>query len=334
MADGAFSPLGSRNSAIGPNSNTGQNLHRTSTLTAPIIDFCTVVLDSEAAKKFVAKKHLTEILRDLFSTESRIAVGPLMDRPFNFYERSATMIDESSTICGKIGVALDGRIQISLTGQGCQHVADWNRAADMIEAIDGRLSRVDIAVDDLTGETFSVDMFRDLYVQGDFTTNGRPPQGHYIDDLGNKKGCSMYIGQKGHKQLNVYEKGKQLGDPNSDHTRCELRLYSKRYELPVDALRNPGKYFGSAYPLLVAFVVGECERLQLKEVMVNASAKAMVKFLRNQAGTALQLVMDALGDDAVEFIVEHVARSGRPGRFKSFTGDLPLFLRNELLSDP
>ncbi len=330
MADGTFSPLRTAHSAVGPNSNTGLK----STLTAPIIDFCTAVLDSEKARKLFQKMPLAEVFRAVFPVSTSIAVGPIKDVPFNFYERHAVLVDETGSMCGKIGLANDGRIQISLTGQGCQHVLDWHRVADAIDMVGGRISRVDIAVDDLTGETFDVQTFKAMHADGAFVCNGRPPSARFIDDLGTKKGCTLYIGQKGHKELCAYEKGKQLGDPDSEHTRCELRLYAKRMELPTDVLRTPGKYFGAAYPMLAAFVIGECERLQLKERMVNASAKAMVKFLRNQAGTALHLVMDALGDDAVEFLVENIVRPGRPGRFKSYVGDLPLYLRNELLDQP
>lgn len=326
MADGTFSPLGACKTSAGPNSNTGQK----STLSQPIIDWCTAVLDSDDAKKYTRGRPLTEILRDLFHTGQSIAVGPLQDRPLNFYHRSATMVDLTGTVAGKIAVRDDGAIQIILNGQGCQHVPYWPSVADNLDNIKARLSRVDIAVDDLTGETFNLRTFRNLFDEGAFVTNGRPPSGSFVDDLGSNKGCSLYVGQKGHKQLNVYEKGKQLGDPESDYTRCELRLYAKRLELPNDALRNPAIYFAGAYHALAAFVVGEAERLQVKEVMVNASAKAMVRFLRNQAGTALQLVMDSLGDTALEYLMEHVVRPGRPGRFKRFSGDLHSLVRSQL----
>ena len=327
MADGqTFSPLGARNSGQGPNSNTGQK----SSLSAPIIDFCTVVLDSEKAREFMRKRAPTEVLRDLFHVGSSIAVGPVTDKPFNFYPRSAVMVDATGHVAGRIGYSDDGRMCISLTGQGCQHVPHWPSVANNLDAIGARISRVDIAVDDLTGETFNIQTFRDLHTAGEFMSNGRPPTASFVDDLGSNKGCSLYVGQKGHKQLNVYEKGKQLGDPESMHTRCELRLYAKRIDLPNDVLRNPGKYYAGAYPALVAFVIGEAERLQVKEIMVNASAKAMVKFLHTQAGTALHLVMDALGDEALEFIMENIVRPGRPGRFKRTTGDLAALVRTQL----
>lgn len=331
MPDGTFSPADVRNTPLGPGSNTGQK----STLTQPMFDFAVVVLDSEKAKNLFRKMPLRDVVAYVFGTGSSIVVGPLQDRQFNFYPRSATMVDALGEVCGKIGLGDDGRICISLSGQGCQYVparpdGSWPHVAQVLDDLGCHTSHVDIAVDDLCGQTFNLQTFRDLYDQGEFTMNGRPPKAQFVDDCGSNDGCSFYVGQRGHKQLNVYEKGKQLGDPESAHTRCELRLYAKRIDLPNDVFRNPGKYFAGAYPVLVAFVVGEAERLQIKERMVNASAKAMVRFLYTQAGTSLRAVMDAFGDDALEFIMENIVRPGRPGRFKSTTGDLSALIRAQL----
>lgn len=332
MADGGpFHQSSRANGAlrdpVGPGSNTGQK----STLTAPIIDFCVAVLDSDKAKKLTRKMPLTEVLRYVFGTGSSIAVGPLQDRVFNFYQRSATMVDTLGQVCGKIGLRDDGAIQISMTGQGCQHVPSWRQVADRLDDLGARLSHVDIAIDDLTGETFDIQTFIDLYDQGEFVMNGRPPNAQHVSDMGSGKGCSFYVGQRGHKQLNIYEKGKQLGDPESRHTRCELRLYAKRIDLPNDVLRDPGKYFGSAYPMLEAFVVGEVERLGLKDQIVNASTVAAVRFLRTQAGTTLNAFLDALGEEeGLAFIKKSILRTDRPGRWKGITGDLGALIRAQL----
>lgn len=332
MPDGTFSPLERSNNAaggsLGPCSNTGQK----SSLTAPIRDWCTVVFEGDAFKAWSRKKPPALVVREIFGTIGHIACGPLREKPMNFYPYSAVLVDETGTVAGHYMADDTGRVCISLSGQGTQHVPDWNATADMLDLLGGRLSRLDIAIDDLTGETFDIHHFKNLHAEGAFVNNGRPPLASFVDDLGSNKGCSLYIGQKGHKQLNVYEKGKQLGDPDSGHTRCEVRLYAKRLDLPTDALRNPGKYFASAYPLLAAFVVDEAERLRVKEQMVNASAKAMVRFMRTQAGTTLNAIMNALGDDALEFLMEHVVRPGRPGRFKSTTGDLDALIRAQLQS--
>lgn len=329
MADGTFSPLPACKSpaavAVGPGSNTGQK-----SLTAPIRDWCTVVFEGDAFKAWSRKRPPSEVLHGVFGTQGRLVCGPLREKPMNFYPYSAVLLDETSSVAGHYMTDDAGRVCISLSGQGTQHVQDWFAVADKLDELGGRISRLDIAIDDLTGEVFDIHHFKNLHAEGAFMNNGRPPIASFVDDLGSNKGCSLYIGQKGHKQLNVYEKGKQLGDPDSGHTRCELRLYAKRLDLPTDALRYPGRYFASAYPLLAAFVVDEAERLLVKEQIVNASAKAMVRFLRTQAGTALHLVMDALGDEAVEFLMKEVVRPGRPGRFKRTTGDLAALVRAQL----
>lgn len=325
MADGTFHRSG-RASGHGPNSNTGQK----SSLSAPIIDACTVVFEKPKALKCFSKMPLAEVFRYVFGTSGAVVVGSIQEKPFNFYPRSASIIAAEGGVVGKIGIGDDNRLCISLMGQGCGLVPNWRYVADILDDLDARLTRVDIAVDDLTGETFNLQTFKNLHEEGAFVMNGRPPSASFVDDLGSNKGCSLYIGQKGHKQLNVYEKGKQLGDPESEHTRCELRLYAKRLDLPNDALRNPGKYFAGAYPALVAYVIGEAERLDVKQQMVNASAKAMVRFMRTQGGTALNVIFNAFGDEAVEFILEHIVREGRPGRFKSYTGDISALVRNQL----
>lgn len=324
-ADGTFHQSGGATPSVGPGSNTGQK----STLTAPIIDFCVAVLDSDKAKKLFRCMSMSEVLRYVFGTGNAIAVGPLQDRVFNFYQRSATMVDATGSVCGKVGLRDDGAIQISLTGQGCQHVPSWSQVADRLDDLGARVSHVDIAVDDLTGETFDIQTFLDLYEQGEFTMNGRPPHAQHVSDCGSGKGCSFYVGQRGHKQLNIYEKGKQLGDPESKHTRCELRLYAKRIDLPNDVLRQPGKYFGAAYPMLEAFVIGEVERLGLREQIIDTSVGAAQRFMRTQAGTTLG-VFAACFDSPEAFFAwlqRTILRNDRPGRWKAIKGDLHAHVR-------
>lgn len=294
-------------------------------LAAPIIDFCTVVIPAAGVEG--EGMGYVDLFRSIFGTANKLALGALRDQPWNFFPRSATVVDESGNVAGKVGVAEDGKTCFSLTGAGCAQVPSWRLVESRLRDLGAHLTRLDIAVDDLAGECFSVDTFREAYHSGAFVMNGRPPQARFVSDEGSGKGCTLYIGQKGHKELCVYEKGKQLGDPDSRHTRCELRLYAKRLDLPLDALTNPGKYFGAAYPMLAQYVVGELERLHVREEMVNASWGAFRSWLRTQAGTGLQLIFDALGDDAGRFLFDEIARDGRPGRFKQYSGDLTSMIR-------
>lgn len=311
---------------VGPNSNTGP---KSSQLTEPLIDFLTIVLPEKALKRSGCSDY-REMFDWIFGTGAKIVMGAILDRTWQFHPQSATLIDETGEVAGKVGFAESGKICISVSGHGTRHVTNWRRAEEQLGLLDAYITRLDIAVDDLTGETFRPEIFRDAWHAGEFTSNGRPPEAQFISDEGSGKGCTLYIGQKGHKQLCIYEKGKQLGDPDSQYTRCELRLYAQKTILPLSALSNLREHFAGAYPLLAQYIVGEATKLLAKEAMVNASAVAMVRTLRQQAGTALRLCIDAMPDAALEFLLEHVARPGIPGRFKGVTGDLPTLLRNEL----
>lgn len=308
-----------------PSSNTGPK----STLARPIIDYCTASLPAGALKRAGLHRY-DELAWWVFNFYGKVAIGPLLERSWLFCQHSATMVDQAGEVVGKIGVHEDGRVILSITGKGCSYVPNWSVVRQRLEQVDAHLTRVDIAVDDLEGQAFDVETFRTMYHAGEFNTGGRNPKSRFVSDEGSGDGNTLYIGRKGHKELCVYEKGKQLKDPDSKHVRCELRLWRNKIDLPLDALTNPGRYFGAAYKMLAQFVIGEVEKFEVRERNVNATAKAMVACLKNQSGSAIGLIIDALGDEAAEFIVKHIKREGRPARFKAIPGDLVTLIRQQL----
>ena len=336
MTFSAVPPVHRAGQGLDPGSNTGPKYQApiaANSLTEPLVDFLTVVVPAGALKKTRCRDY-REMLAWIFGTGSKVVMTSIEDKPWQFHEQSATLIDETNSVCGKVGFSETGKICFSLSGKATRHLdhsrASMARLVHKLKTVEAHITRIDIAVDDLQGRAFNVEQMRQAYKDGAFTSNGRPPKSRHFSDEGSGDGCTLYIGQKGHKELCIYEKGKQLGDVTSSYTRCELRLYGSKVELPLDVLTSLGEHFAGSYPLLAEFIVGEATKLQAKEVMVNASAVAMVRVLRQQAGTALRLCMDAFKDDAVEFLLEHVARPGVPGRFKGFTGDLPQQLHDEL----
>ncbi|WP_127166192.1 replication initiation factor domain-containing protein [Xanthomonas euvesicatoria] len=320
----------------GPSSNTGQKSQTLEGLSKPIIDFCTLVFDTDKAIKLLKRMSAQEMVSYVFGTSGSIVAGALVERLWNFrYQRSAILIDETSSVCGRIGISDAGEVCISLTGQGCTHVPNWAYAERIAQDLGAHLTRIDIAIDDHMGKWFDVEHFRDAYHEGGFTMNGRPPHAKHISDEGTDKGCSFYVGQKGHKELCIYEKGKQLGDPESEWTRCEVRLYAKRMILPLSAMVDPGKHFASAYTILADLVLGELERLELKERIVNPSVKAMIEFIDTQAGTALRVLWNALNSRSPEYAVSvlqrYLSHDGVPGRFKNLQQlDLEVRISNQL----
>lgn len=309
----------------GPNSNTGQK----GQLAAPVIDWCSVTFPAHTLKNLGLSSY-HDLLEYVFGTKGRIALGVIEEKRWNFFPWSGVMVDETGTLCGRIGLADNGETHISLTGQGCKHVASWAQARRAIEEAKGRITRADIAVDDFAGSRINVETFIE-YVKADaFTSRGRPPLCQLVDDFDSGKGKTLYIGQRGYKQLCVYEKGKQLGDPDSDYCRAELRLYNKHHVIDPAVLTDPGMFFAGAYEVLAQFIADEVAKLEAKERQARPTAEATLENLKRQSGTTIGLLVRAFGEDVVRVIVDHVARPGVPGRFRSYTGDPVELLRTHI----
>ena len=166
-----------------------------------------------------------------------------------------------------------GRWMLDLSGAGCGLVKDWEALEDTLECMSAKLTRVDLAVDFLEGQK-TVDDAVKMHKEGLFTLNGRKPKSSTVGDwVDGKEGRTFYIGKmKNGKCLCVYEKGKQLGDLESQWTRYELRLGSKDREIPYDVLTSPDKYYAGSYPVLQSLlddVEGELIETISKETKIN-----------------------------------------------------------------
>lgn len=154
-----------------------------------------------------------------------------------------------------------GWVHVSLSGQGCQWVPDWDTAQEELEglaALDYR--RVDIALDTV-GQEVGHDTVVNAYRAGMFTTNGRPPKCNRVESERPEDGRTVYIGSRTNdKFFRGYEKGKQLADgsglthiggvPVEDMYRLELELKAKSGALPGDLIDQRDQYFAGAYPYL------------------------------------------------------------------------------------
>ena len=112
-----------------------------------------------------------------------------------------------------------GTAFLSLTGESCALISDWLRFVNLFkDGLKGRITRWDGAVDVYDGIP-SVDDARTLYEAGKFNAGGRKPlcsnSGNWTDS-DDEKGRTFYVGsRKNGKLIRIYEKGKQLGDPES-----------------------------------------------------------------------------------------------------------------------
>lgn len=331
---GGFSPVGPCNpppgGASGPSSNTGQK-------GGALVDYLTVVLsEATAAERGLAL--LDDLLSTVFGFRGEVVHGGWRDKRWQFYNHSAVLFDREGEMvgrCGRDGNA--GTICISLSGAGTRWVRNWHTVQRELAALNAKISRVDLAHDDYEGKRINVRDMRERARERAFMQGGTPPRWRFLDDEGSPgTGCTLYVGSKGHKELCIYEKGKQLGDKNSPWNRAEVRLYGKHTPVPLDVLTDPLAFLRGAYDVLaevLADVVhAECTRIKTQKAAVAATGEALVEWLARQAGPSLFVLLEAFGGSWADFLQHRVVREGSPGRFRGHAKGEPLFqlLREQL----
>jgi len=331
----SFSPVptGEKGGAgeVGPSSNTGQKGQVASDGTA-IIDYLTLVVPQSSLEDLRCQ-NIDLLLFRIFGFRGEVVAGALRAKPWMFYRQSAYLTDREGEMVGRIGVAGNrDTVCISLTGAGCKWVKDWNRVRREVETLRAKISRVDVAHDDYEGERLDVHALRERAAAGDFCEGGAPPRHRFLSDEGHGTGSTLYVGGKGHKELCVYEKGKQLGLKTSRWVRAEVRLYGKHVEISADVLSNPGPYLRGAYSALAELITGICTRMRTIKKQVECSATAAVEWLERQAGPLLFCLREAFGASFADVLDTRVVRFGHPGRFRGIAKGEPLYrmMREEL----
>lgn len=345
---GGFSPMAPRglDGRVCPVGNTGQNVGE-ARKTRALIDYCTAVFRVSQLPDFFADDGVftDEKIRELVDTVypgAGFVVGAVESKTVDYCPLSARIVGPDGVPAGHFCIAADSaRVIIDLTGAGCRWVQDWGHVARTLESYEARISHADCAVDDYDGTVVTLAALKGLAESGAFKNDGAgaPPSCSYWDDMGTGKGCSLYVGQRGHKQLNCYEKGKQLGDPDSPYVRVEVRLYGKHLKgksLPYDVLTRPLAYVLGAYDVLAElFRATETTRAKTVKVAVEATAVAAVRWLRDSAGPLLNLVQASFQGDTLQFLLDHVNRGGIPRRFRGLGGGdaLPALFRSAFAPD-
>ena len=231
---------------------------------------------------------------------------------FGFTERhrlTCTLNDGTRVEVGALargGESQKGRWLLQLTGKGCGLVTDWASLQELLQGFDATLSRVDLAVDFLEGE-HTVDDAVDLYEEGAFINRGRNPefdaQGAWNVD--GKKGRTVYIGKlKNGKSLCVYEKGRQLNDPDSNWTRFEVRLGNRDRVIPLDVLTDPDRFFVGAYPALANLLESAAEEIPTTHTEAKASLGHLLHHLRRCYGKTMHHALSSTGVSTADLVDE------------------------------
>lgn len=225
---------------------------------------------------------------------------------------NGALVDIGSVAYG--GDSQRGRWMFQLTGKGCGLVSDWESLHCFLEELDAKITRLDLAVDFLSGE-YTVDDAVKQHEEGGFTGSGRPPvtacAGDWLDGL---RGRTLYVGRGASgKMLRVYEKGIQLGDMGSPWVRYEVQLGAKDRVIPLEALLRPTQFFAGCYPCLAAMVAEAAEKIPTTRTEAKVSLSHLLHHAKRCYGKLFDVLAGLGGFDNTE-LVEEVRIVGIPRR--------------------
>src|SRR6185437_3898352 len=273
----------------------------------------------------VSEEHFPRALDWVEALANYLQVPELLhadpERGVAGFKHSATLLvfrEGEAVTVGKVawgGDSQRGRVYLSLSGSLCARVEDWEPLAIVLSLCSARITRVDLAHDDLAGVR-SVDQAARWYDEGRFNAGGRSPTCSFQGDWKQVSGSgrTFYVGRKAHgKLLRVYEKGKQLGDPTSPWVRWEVEFHNRDRWIPYEVLTQPGPFLAGAFPVLSC--VSEVQ-LPMRTVRkaVSASLEHLVRYLSQSYGKTIN-ALRLQGLDA-EDILAQVIRPGLPSRLK------------------
>lgn len=291
--------------------------------TNAIVDWLSVTLPDTAP---ITMPELFFALRDLLGTE--VLIAKAQDRGIAGFEESVALaieVDGTAADVGRIawgGASQRGRTWLSLSGTLCARVRDWTNVALTLSAWNARITRVDLAYDDFLGTT-TLDQIKPMYLAGDFNNGGRQPTcslaGDWLEVSG--KGRTFYVGRRGNgKYLRIYEKGKQLGDPNSPWVRWEVEFGSRDRIIPLDVLVDPDYFLAGAYPAL-EFVAPIHERIKTQRKIARTSLDRLTELASASYGKTVN-ALRLQGLNAND-ILSLICRPGLPGRLASPVAAMP-----------
>ena len=217
-----------------------------------------------------------------------------------------------------------GRVMLKLPGAACRRVRDWRRVYLWCRFWNARITRVDVAYDDIEG-VHGVDETLRRYENGEFHIRGVNPGYEQAGQWGkvNEKGRTVYIGsRKAAKYMRVYEKGKQMGDPLSRWVRHEVEF--KRgsgrdaREVPLDIMLDPTKYLKGAYPVAFDWLEVDGQKIPTRGNVeaLKITVRQAIKEAKRQYGKLVN-VLQQIGMSPNE-IVTRITRDGVPGRLEPY----------------
>jgi phage replication initiation protein len=212
---------------------------------------------------------------------------------------------------GQRGTAL-----LSMPGEGCAFVPDWQVLTRFLQdELAAKITRWDGAVDDFEGK-HSVDLAVELYRLGGFKKGGREPlpkqHGNWVTP--DKLGRTFEVGcRKNGKLARIYEKGKQLGKPDSPWVRWEVELHPIDRLIPWEVLTQPGQFIAGAYPCC-SWVSEQASRIRTIKAQDEISYERLTDAGSIAYGALINTMLQREG--SAERVVQILRRDGAPRRLQ------------------
>ena len=215
----------------------------------------------------------------------------------NFYKYSFNFGENYGKIC--IGGQRD-TVLIMLNGTGCSLAPQgWETYMyQFLSSLDEKtqkpkITRIDLAHDDLKGEYLDVHVLDQLETDDLFHCGGAP---HSVSHAGewkhgdpNDMGLTLNIGKRSSgKYARFYEKGKQLGDKGGEYSRwvrAEVEFKANDRFIPFDVLKDPSAYFMGAYPVFAdLFDYERINKLEVIQKISEITLQHSFDWLKTQGG--------------------------------------------------
>lgn len=315
--------------------------------------------DLQGEDDFAASHEAMELALSVATALGKpFSVFPEPKKGMDFYKYRFS-IELNGAECGWVGflasssspnqAAQSKSLHVNLFGMACTFAdSGWReKIADICDDLDGKMTRVDLALDFFDGLAGGIEAINQDYKDGLCNVGGRKLKCNLVGDWNNGHDRSLYIGSRDSGKItNIYEKGDQLyGEKfNIDWLRIELRYGNQVRVLCSDMLRRPADFFASASAwhhnmLIKADAIATPEPVprnaRLPIESVKAECSRSVAWLKQTAAASMAVAFEYLG---VDDFLALVTNQKLPGRLSKFSREdiqkqmKPAFELNSFLS--
>lgn len=247
----------------------------------------------------------------------KLTIGGNIATRYNGYRQCLQVVLGSGGECpslGWLGISdisdpMRGRWCLHLSGAACNNLTlkDWERLHSDLADYEGRITRIDLAVDELDG-AHSIDWVRSQYEAGNFNLSGRPPKFQFIQS---SDGNTFYVGKRGSGKIcRSYQKGRQQGDENSSWVRHEVEIRNVSRFIPLDIFLSPTKYFKGAYPSVFSWLAGGSSLIATFRAKHKIIFDLAIKYAKRQVGRLVRYCSEVIGYSPEQIIDDLQADSG------------------------